>query len=315
MRPHHAALVRDLVATGVVTRAQLVRAGADRELLDREVRAGRWTRAFPGVALTAVEPTPENLARAALLGAGPPSAITGVAACRAHRLRDVPDGPVDLLVPVARRLAVPEGVRLRRTTHGALVHLQAVDGLRVVAPDQAVADAALRLLRLRDVRGLVLAAVADGRVALDRLDLLLARAPRNGSAHLRRALVDARRGAASAPEAELVDLLLPVARRLRLELLVNADVLHDGRLLGRVDALLPALALGVEVDSLRHHGSGADLEATLRRHDRFAAAGVRLLHVTPYAVRRSPASVLARILEAAQRPTATPAGVAYRPRA
>lgn len=308
MQTRHAARLADLVASGVVTRGQLTARGADHALFDREVRAGRWQRVFPGVALTSAAPTERQLARAALLGAGPGSVLTGLTACRAHGLRDVPDGgPVDLLVPVARRLRVPDGVRLRRTQHDVVV--VEAQGLRVAEPDQAVVDAALRWPWLQDVRALVLAGAADGRLDLDRLDLLLARAPRRGSGHLRRALVDARRGAASAPEAELVDLLLPTARRLRLELLVNPEVRLHGVLLGVVDAYLPALALGVEVDSLRHHGTSADLEATLRRHERFAAAGVRLLHVTPWAVRRTSEEVLARVLAAVRTPAASPDGL------
>ena len=221
---------------------------------------------------------------------------------------------MDLLVPVERRLTVPAGVRLRRTKHDLCADV--VQGLRVVPPEQAVTDAALRWPSLQDVRALVLAGVADGRLDADRLDVLLERAPQRGSGHLRRALVDVRRGAASAPEAELVDLLLPVLRRLRLQLLVNAEVRHEGRLLGRVDALLvrrPAeVLLGVEVDSLRHHGSSADLEATLRRHEHFASAGLRLLHVTPSAVRRTPEDVVARVL-AALRTARPPDDVEVRP--
>lgn len=314
MRTRNAVRLAALVGTGVVTRQQLLDVGADRTLFDREIRSGRWSRPFPGVALTVAEPTERQLARAALLGGGPASALTGLSACRLHGLRDVPDGgPVDLLVPVRQRLQVPQGVRLRRTGHE--VALEQAQGLRVVSADQAVVDAALRWPWLQDVRALVLAGVADGRLDPELLDALLGRAPRRGSAHLRRALVDARRGAASAPEAELVDLLLPVARRLRLELLVNAEVWHQGRLVGRVDALLPALALGVEVDSLRHHGSSADLEATLRRHERFAAVGVRLLHVTPWGVRRTPEDVVARVLAAVRAAAVIPSDVQVRPRA
>ena len=308
MRTRNAVGLAALVDAGVVTRCQLLAAGADRTLFDREVRAGRWSRPFPGIALTLAEPTAAHLARAALLAGGADSALTGLTAARLHGLRDVPDGgPVDLLVPVRRRLQVPAGVRLRRTAHDIVT--EQVQGSRVVPADRAVTDAALRLPRLQDVRALLLAGVADGRFDVDRLDLLLLGAPQRGSAHLRRALRDARRGAASAPEAELVDLLLPVARRLRLELLVNAEVRHRGLLLGRVDALLPALALGVEVDSRRHHGSSKDLEATLRRHDRFAAAGVRLLHVTPWAVRVDPQDVVARVLAAVRAPAVVPSDI------
>ncbi|MCU1691983.1 MAG: hypothetical protein JWM64_1074 [Frankiales bacterium] len=313
MRTSTSSRLAPLVASGVVTRQQLLAAGADRTLFDREVRAGRWTRPFPGVALTAPSPTQVQLARAGLAAAGPGAAITGLTACRLHRLRDVPEGgPVDLLVPVRQRLQVPDGVRLRRTQHDVVV--ERWDDLRLVGPDQAVTDAALRLPGRRDVRALVLAAVADGRVALPRLQALLDCAPQRGSGHLRHALVDAQRGAVSAPEAEVVDLLLPVARRLRLELLVNADVLLDGRLVGRVDALLPALGLGVEVDSVRHHGSGADLEATLRRHERFAAVGLRLLHVTPWSVRTTPHDVVARVRAAIGQPVLLLPGVEVRPR-
>lgn len=293
------------LASDVVTRSALLAAGADPWLLDREVRAGRWTRVFPGVAVTSAGPPSEDqLVRACLLAGGSEAAITGAAACRLHGLRDVPSTePVDLLVPASRRFAVPPGVRLRRTTFGDDVRTTARGGVRVTEVDEAVVDTALRLQDLTAVRALVLAALADGRADPARLRVLLDRATRHGSAALRRTLVDAARGAASAPEAECVDLLLPVARRQRLELLVNADVVQGGRLLGRVDLLL-GRRVGVEVDSLRHHGSGADLEATLRRHDRLTGSGLRLVHVTPWALRRRPEQLLARVVEALLAPIA-----------
>ncbi len=315
MRSSTEARLAPVLAHDVVTRAQLSAAGADPWLIDREVRAGRWTRLFPGVVLTSDgSPTEAQLVRACLLAGGPAAAVTGAAACRLHGLRDVPDGgPVDLLVPVQRRLAVPDGVRLRRTVHDHDVPLSRVSGLRVVEVEQAVVDTTLRCPRLQDVRALVLAAVADRRADPARLQVLLDRAPRRGSAHLRRALLDARRGAASAPEAELVDLLGPLARTARLELLVNAEVLRDGGLVACVDVVL-GRRVGVEVDSLRHHGSGRDLEATLRRHDRVTRSGLPLVHVTPWAVRHRPEEVLRLVHDALVTAVALPADVVLRAR-
>lgn len=135
---------------------------------------------------------------------------------------------------------------------------------------------------LRDVRALVLAAMADGHVDRAALQDEVDAGSLAGSAHLRRSLQDWDRGARSAPEAEAVDVLLEHSG---LPFLVNPSVVLDGVLLGSPDGWLPAAGLGWEIDSRQYHGGTDDLDATLRRHQGFADADLVLLHVTPTRLR------------------------------
>lgn len=298
---------------GVVARWQLAAAGLDPRVADRRVASGRWTALLPQV--FAAQPGPpdeQQRAVAALLHGGPRTALTGRTAARLHGLRDVPDGgPVTLLVPRHLRPRAAPWLRVVRTT--ATVPCARVGRLVVVDRQRAVLDAGRDGAALRDVRALVLAAVADGLVDRHRLRQALEAGPRAGSAHLRRALGDADLGAASAPEAELADLVRPLARRHRLHVLLNPTLVLDGVLLGRPDLYLPDVGLGVETDSRRHHADVVDLDATLRRHARFAAAGVRLLHTTPRRTRSQPHEVLAELEAALRAPVRLPAGLVVLP--
>ena len=96
--------------------------------------------------------------------------------------------------------------------------------------------------------------------------------------------------ARSAPECELADALRPAVAAGRLTVLLNPGVFLDGELICCPDAYVVGCALGVELDSRRHHCEPADFEATLRRHDRAASRGLMLLHVTPRTLRRDPAA-------------------------
>lgn len=298
---------------GVLSRDQLVAAGLDPRVADRRVASGRWTALLPEVVLTAHGPATQQqqLAVAALLHGGPRSALTGRTACRLHRLRDVPDGgPVALLLPHDLRRTTASWLGVARTT--STVPRERVGGLVVVARERAVLDAARDGSCLRDVRALVLAAVADGGVGLPALRAGLAGGPQRGSGHCRRALDDAAAGAASAPEAEVADLLRPFARRRRLTVLLNPALVLDGVLLGRPDLYLLEAGVGVETDSRRHHDGVADLDATLRRHARFAAAGVRLLHTTPARVRHRPHELIVELAAALDDAPGPPSGLVVR---
>ena len=165
------------------------------------------------------------------------------------------------------------------------------------------------------MRGIVLGAVADGWADPDDLERALAVTQRNGSALVRRALTDARRGAASPPEAELVDGLIGCG----VPFYVNPDLLLDGRLLGSPDIWLPGLGLGGEVESRERHEADHGLVAsTYDRHERLAAAGVALVHLSVQRIRRDPAAaaayLLARGRERAALPQREPAGLTLVPR-
>lgn len=282
----------------VVTRTGLLLLGRSSSYGDRQVRRGRWERAAPSTWLTA---DADLLARleAATAHAGADAVVTGWAACAALGLPYVPDGgAVPVLVPAGRRRVSTSRVAVMPTTRPPRYRAWQA-GVRLAAPERCVVDAARALSDLRAVRALVLGALGTRRVRLEELVHELDSGARAGSALCRRVLEDARRGAASAPEAEFADALVPAARLHRLPYLLNPDVLLDGRLLGRPDGWLVGLGLGWEVESREHHAGDEAFEATLARSDAFLAAGVPLLHVTPRRLRASSAECTGLLLRAA----------------
>ncbi len=300
---------------GLVTRAQLLAAGLDRGLPAREQAAGRWQRLGSGLYLTAAgPPAPAQRLRAGLLLAGPGAQLCGPTAARLWGLRDAPVAEeVHVLLPESRRRVEAPGVVVHRSRD--VPPPWTVGGLPVVALARAAVEAARWAGGLRAARAVLAAAVADGRCAPDELEDWLARGGQQGSRDARRALADARAGAASAPEAEVADLLAPLAARGRLpRFLLNPDLHVEGVRLGRPDLWLPGTGVGHETDSVRHHGDADALDATLDRHARFAAAGVALLHTSPRRARSEPAALVRRVLDAVERATGDPPGLTVTPR-
>jgi hypothetical protein len=111
----------------------------------------------------------------------------------------------------------------------------------------------------------------------------LAAGPRNGSAHLRRAILDVVGGAESIAEAEAIALLrrpdIPPFE-------VNAPVYAaDGRLVAVADILWRELRAILEVDSREFHFEEADWKRTLRRHNALTRCGYTVAHYPPSDIR------------------------------
>jgi hypothetical protein len=176
--------------------------------------------------------------------------------------------------------------------------------------ERAVVDAARRAGSRRDARGIVLGAVADRRASVAGLDAVLAACRRNGSALARRAIRDAERGCASPPEAELVDALLPLRR----PFLVNPELWCDGVKLGSPDVWLLGGAVGGEVESVERHEGDEQAESTYDRHERFAAEGVELVHLSVARIRRDPRAAAAHYLARASAGPRPPRGLVVLPR-
>ena len=247
----------------------------------RQVRAGRWQSPARGLYVRhSEELTPYELAVAALTYAGPTAVLTGRLPLQLAKARWVPAGTTaQLLVPPTTRVASSGRIEVTRWTHRASTTW--VRGLPVAPWPRVVVDAGRACANLRDVRGVVLAAVADRRVTVEDLSATLALGQRNGSALVRRAVADAARGCASPPEAELVDAL--VGRGV--PFLVNPQLWCDGVLLGSCDVLVVGRALGGEVESDERHGALEARTATYDRHERFADAGIALAHLSVARVR------------------------------
>ena len=300
-------------AGGVVTTGQLIEAGCSPRLGDRQVRAGHWQRPARGVyvphrqQLTGLE-----LGRAARVLAGDRVVVSGLVAARELGLRWIPpsDRCLALVEPTVR---TPSSGRivLRRTTDLAQVPTWWRGGVELAGAQRAVVDAARGVSSLRDVRGIVLGAVADGWSDVATLRDVLDRTQRNGSGLTRRALLDAERGCASPPEAELVDAL--VGRGV--PFYVNPELRMDGRLLGLPDIWLPGLGTGGEVDSVERHGSAMDVESTYDRHERITGVGLDLVHLSVRRIRRDADEAACSLLQRArQRRGVEPQGLVVVPR-
>jgi hypothetical protein len=148
-----------------------------------------------------------------------------------------------------------------------------VDAAREVSERRDCSD----VLKVREVRGIVLGAVHADRCTPDELLRVLALTGTQHSALARRACRDAERGAVSPPEAEMVD----DALALGVPFYANVAVWVRGRFLGIADGWLVGTGVGWESDSKEEHGEGEKLDATFMRSERFRLAGAHLAHVTP----------------------------------
>lgn len=206
MRPSVANAMADVLARQhqVIAARQVTDAGCDSELATREVAAGRWQR--PGFGVYFAFPGPPTLlqrAWAAQLIGGPSSRISGPLACQLLGIADASGCAAVVLVSKdCQRRGSSEYV-LRRTSR--LPDVADPRGLRLVAPARAVVDAARVARDLREIRGVVCAALNGKHVLHD--DLLAERLaePRAGLGRLARALRDWSDGSRSAPEAEVAD--------------------------------------------------------------------------------------------------------------
>ncbi|MCF6522821.1 type IV toxin-antitoxin system AbiEi family antitoxin domain-containing protein [Streptomyces sp. JJ36] len=292
----------------VATRTQLAAAGVPPRTVSHRCRSGVWQRPLPGVVVLHSGPlTWQQRYRSALLyagarrgaaGAGRSGAalITGVAALSAYRLRCAPAPEhvreVDVLVPEWCGVRSRGGVRVHRTKR--LPRAVLLDGRLPVAPlRRAVADA----VRGRGgqgvtVPGLLHEVVQTGRLAPDQLAEELRAAQLSGREDVAGVLEEVADGARSPAEglARGVVLATDLPRPLW-----NPRLTLDGAFLAVPDAYWPRHGVILEVDSKRHHWAVEDWEATMARHNRLAALGFRVLHVSPKQVRDRPGEVVAAL--------------------
>jgi hypothetical protein len=287
---------RSGAACRVCTSAELEQLGIYPRTVTRLVASGRWQRLWRGVYLCGPHP-PTALVRAhaAVKHASQPGAtaiVTGLAGASALGMRWVPDHTrVQVLVGPEVRRASNDAVLVRRAWDATTVPTWGWGGLAVAEPPRLVVDGARECASLRDVRGLLLGAVADGHASPAELTRLLDAGAVGGTAMTRRAVRDAERGAVSPPEAEVADGLF--GRRQPFAL--NRSVWVDDLFVGCLDGYLIGTGVGYEVDSREWHGSSRDMSATLQRHERANRAGLTLVHVTPVSYRANSGAFLARL--------------------
>lgn len=266
---------------GVITSAQLRRAGVDLELPRRE----GWLKLASGLWVVSQEPNDDQLL-VALAQYAPAAVASGAIACRWHGLPYPPTDPgCSALAPHGATLLGGPLITVHQTRH--LPAGQMVQGQRIAPVARAVADAARWTPSLQEARAVVLGALQRRRTTALALEAEQQAGALRNSARLARALDDWNRGAFSAPEAEAADALVALGRGAP-AFLLNPELRLDGVLVGIPDGWIPSAGLGWEMDSLQNHGSSSDLDATLSRHERFTDAGLFLRHVTPVRFRADP---------------------------
>jgi hypothetical protein len=267
----------------VVALPTLTAAGLCARWAARQARRGSWQCLARGIYVVNDQPISDlTYAHAGAAYAGPNGIVSGLVPLRMLGLRWLPQvETVRVLVPDSVRLPDSKLVRLTRTTgHEKLLTWNRA-GVRFAATDRAIVDASRDLSDLRTIRGIVLGAVDDGHATAADLRDILDAGQRNGSALTRRAITDAERGAASPPEAELVDALMGCGH----PFLVNPEIWCDDVLVGRPDVHILGRAGTGEVESEERHGSLEDRESTYDRHERFVAYGCDPTHISVRRIR------------------------------
>jgi hypothetical protein len=278
---------------GVLSHNQAVTLGIGMSAIAYKIQpGGPWQRIFPGVYVTERSaPTIDQLDMAALLYARSSSLLTGRAALRRYGILPTATGIVDVLVPVASRLADRSYVRLHRTRRMPATFFRQ-GAIRFTAIPRAITDAALGAPSVRDMRAIVCVGVDRGRCTLQDLAAELGQSRLRNSAQLRAVIEDVARGIRSGPEGDLMDLIdrsdLPTP-------LYNPRLYLGDAFVAMPDAWWEAHGVAAEVDSREYHFEEADWENTMQRDARMTAIGIRVLHFTPRRIRAEPDLVIATI--------------------
>jgi hypothetical protein len=234
-------------------------------------------------------PTRHQLAKVALIHAGPEGVLTGFEAARLQGVtRLPPDGRVHVLIPHESKVASWGLAMVERTRKmpEPTIHR----GLPLAPLPRAMIDAAHRLENVDLIRAMVADAIQHRLCTPADLARELAAGSTIGSARPRRVLAEIEDGVRSAAEAWAHSLIkrssLP-APAWNVELLSQ-----DGRLLGIADAWWEEVGMVWEIDSKEFHLTPEGYARTLSKHARLTSSGIVVVHTLPSRLRDDPLGVL-----------------------
>jgi hypothetical protein len=279
--PDGLVLVRDLLALGVPSSTIAYRCRKN---------GGPWWHPLLGlVALARGTLTVHQRLVAALLAAGEDAVVTGLAACRLHGLRQVPDhDEVHVLIPHEQRRRSEAFLLVERTERMPAVRV--LDGIRCASIQRAVLDAARRLTRIDEVRALLCEAVQRRMVTVAALRAEIEEGSCRGAALVRMVIAELEDGIRSAAEAWLRELVAGMEGFP--EVRWNGDVHRvGGSFLASVDGLVAGVPMAIELHSFAHHADLDAFDATMRRQAELVAAGFVVVPVTPRELREDPRGV------------------------
>jgi hypothetical protein len=278
----------------VLGRRQAIEAGVTTNAIEHRLKTRQWQRMLPGVYLTApTEPSRRQLLVAALVYAGPQSAVDDVDACRSYGLRSVAidEYVVHVVVP-GWSAARSRGFVVVRRTDRPIVTVD-TERLRYVDAATAVVVAARGMRRDRAALAVMSDALQRRVTTYDELVRSHVQGPPRGARTAGRALASLSTGAASAPEVDFLG-LVAMSSILPTPLCNVLLRLPRGRLISP-DALFLASAVIHETNGRRPHARADLFEDMQQRHDVLTAAGFTVLHNPPSRLLRQPRDVLGEV--------------------
>jgi hypothetical protein len=278
----------------VLGRAQALEAGVTTHAIEHRLRSQQWQRMLPGVYLTApTEPSRRQMLVAALVYAGPKSAIDDVDACRYHGLRSVAiDEQIVHVVVPGCSAARSRGFVVVRRTDRPIVTVD-TERLRYVDAATAVVMAARGMKRDRAAVAAISDALQRRVTTYDELVRAHVQGSPRGARIVSRALASLSTGAASAPEVDFLDLVV-ISSILPAPMCNVLLRLACGRLISP-DALFLSSAVIHETNGRRPHARADLFEDMQERHDVLTAAGFTVLHNSPSRLLRLPREVLSEV--------------------
>ncbi|HEX3906391.1 MAG TPA: hypothetical protein VHW92_00505 [Mycobacteriales bacterium] len=278
----------------VLGRTQALEAGVTRNSIEHRLKTRQWQRMLPSVYLTApTEPSRRQMLVAALVYAGPQSAIDDVDACRFHGLRNVviDELVVHVVVP-GESAARSRGFVVVRRTDRPIVTV-ATERLRYVDAATAVVIAARGMRRDRAVVAAISEALQRRVTTYDELVRVHVQGPPRGARIVGRALASLGTGAASVPEVDFLTLVAisPILPPPLCNVLLR---LPCGRLISP-DALFLTSGLVHETNGRQAHARADLFEDMQERHDAMTAAGLTVLHNSPRRLLTAPREVLGEV--------------------
>jgi very-short-patch-repair endonuclease len=260
--------------------------GFSRHAIAHRLERGRWRRLIRGVYLTnSGVPTYGDWMRAALLWAHADAVVAGLGALRLQRLECGLSGwPLVLLVPRGCSRRSTGQIVVRHTTR--LPRPMYIEDFPVAPAARSLVEAGLLINDIAYIRELMAGAAQQRLCTPAMIDDELARAPKRGSALLRRVLREISAGAESVPECEVAEIL----NGARITGFTQNTTILDrsGRQIGRGDVVWEEERAVLEIDGQQWHAGPAQWQQTMRRHNRLEVAGYAVLHYPPADIRRDP---------------------------
>ncbi|MGH3493028.1 MAG: hypothetical protein ACRDRL_25600 [Sciscionella sp.] len=150
-------------------------------------QAGPWREVLPGVVLTCrCAPTRSLRCRAALSFAGRCAILTGADALALQGITVTAHSPVQLLVPVTRRICTPDGLRIERTTKPP--DPRDIDGMPCAPVPRAVLDLTRHCTEPADIQEALIRCLCAARCTSIELRAALNEGSQRGTALVRAAL-------------------------------------------------------------------------------------------------------------------------------